>query len=130
MEKKNRRYEIQSRVHVPDMDEIELAASDFSEHTEIRDRFRKNPASDLTGQASVFSSLQLKSMKTEMEMLANAVAQEEKEGDAPDFQEEEAQVTANKEEECILSSETQREEPLTSADIDEADIIEACDVLE
>ncbi len=82
MENGNKRYEITSRVRVPDMDEIRRAASDFSESPSDesnKDFIARNAKNFLPLVKKEKLAPQLDSIKKEMVQLANVVAIEEQE---------------------------------------------------
>lgn len=82
MENGNKRYEITSRVRVPNMDEIRRAASDFSEHSSDesnKDFIARNAKNFLPLVKKEKLAPQLDSIKKEMVQLANVVAIEEQE---------------------------------------------------
>lgn len=82
MENGNKRYEITSRVRVPDMDEIRRAASDFSEapsDESNKDFIARNAKNFLPLVKKEKLAPQLDSIKKEMVQLANVVAIEEQE---------------------------------------------------
>lgn len=81
MEKKKKRYEIESKVRVPNMDEIQLATSDFNEaavHEEQNHDFIARNAKHLVpiDDNDIYNP-QLNNIKKEMLQLAMAVASEE-----------------------------------------------------
>ena len=80
MDKKKRRYEIHSRVRVPDFEDIRKAASDFSEVPEEQknDFVTRNTKHFISTDDSKNLNPQLTDIKKEMVQLAMAVASEEK----------------------------------------------------
>ena len=80
MDKKNRRYEIQSNVRVPNMDDIQRAASDFSEaREELKNDFiARNAKHFITTDDKAKYVPKLNEIKEEMVQLAMVVASEEK----------------------------------------------------
>jgi hypothetical protein len=80
MDKKNRRFEIQSKVRVPDMEDIQKAASNFNEVTDEqnRDFVARNAKHFISTNDSDKFEKHLSEMKKEMEQLAMAVASEDK----------------------------------------------------
>lgn len=79
MDKKNRRYNIQSKVRVPDMDDIQRAASDFSDaHEELKHDFVARNAKNIipTDEKDKYVP-QLNEIKKEMVQLAMVVASSE-----------------------------------------------------
>ncbi len=84
MEKK-RRYEIQTNVRIPDMEEIRLAAANYKEPVETEDSKAdsnsKGFATQRVPRLPKYEA-QLSSIKNEMEALANKVAIEEQEKEA------------------------------------------------
>jgi len=84
MEKK-RRYEIQTNVRIPDMEEIRLAAANYKEPVETDDPKADSKSKGLATQRVRHLpkyEAQLSSIKNEMEELANKVAFEEREKEA------------------------------------------------
>jgi len=81
MDKKNRRYEIQSNVRVPDMNDIQRAASDFSEAKEElkHDFVARNAKNFIPTDDKAKYVPKLNKIKEEMVQLAMVVASEEKE---------------------------------------------------
>lgn len=81
MDKKNRRYEIQSNVRIPNMDDIQRAASDFSEAQEElkHDFVARNAKNFISTDDKAKYVPKLNEIKEEMVQLAMAVASEEKE---------------------------------------------------
>jgi len=81
MDKKNRRYEIQSKVHVPNMDDIQRAASDFSEAKEDlkHDFIVRNAKNFISTDDNDKYIPQLNEIKKEMVQLAMVVASSEAE---------------------------------------------------
>ena len=79
MDKKKRRYEIHSRVRVPDFDDIRKAASDFSEVSEEQknDFVARNAKHFISTDDSNNLNPHLMDIKKEMVQLAMAVASEE-----------------------------------------------------
>lgn len=79
MDKKNRRYEIQSKVRVPNMDDIQRAASDFSEAQEEQkhDFITRNAKHFITTDDKDKYVPQLNEIKKEMVQLAMVVASAE-----------------------------------------------------
>src|ERR1035437_5758531 len=80
MDKKNRRFEIQSKVRVPDMEDIQKAASNFNEVTDEQnhDFVARNAKHFIATNDSDKFEKHLSNMKKEMEQLAMAVASEDK----------------------------------------------------
>jgi len=81
MDKKKKRYEIDSKVRVPNMDDIQMAASDFNEaavREEMNHDFLARNAKHLVpiDENDKFNP-QLNNIKREMLQLAMAVASEE-----------------------------------------------------
>lgn len=81
MDNKNRRYEIQSNVRVPNMDDIQRAASDFSEAKEElkHDFVARNAKNFISTDDKAKYVPKLNEIKEEMVQLAMVVASEEKE---------------------------------------------------
>ena len=82
MEKKKRRYEISSKVRIPDMDDIQRAASDFNEarlSEEQKNDFISRNAKHVVSAGEEKYNPMLNSMNKEMLQLAMAVASEESE---------------------------------------------------
>lgn len=81
MDNKNRRYEIQSNVRVPNMDDIQRAASDFSEAKEElkHDFVARNAKNFIPTDDKAKYVPKLNEIKEEMVQLAMVVASEEKE---------------------------------------------------
>jgi len=81
MDKKNRRYDIQSKVRVPNMDDIQRAASDFSDvHEEQKNDFvARNTKNIIPTDDKDKYVPQLNEIKKEMVQLAMAVASSESE---------------------------------------------------
>ncbi|MEI8198441.1 MAG: hypothetical protein WCG21_00115 [Eubacteriales bacterium] len=79
MEKKNRRYEIQSNVRIPNMEDIQRAASDFSEvQEEVKHDFVTRNAKNIISKDDKAKYVpKLNEIKEEMVHLAMAVASEE-----------------------------------------------------
>lgn len=79
MDKKNRRYNIQSKVRVPNMDDIQRAASDFSEAQEEQkhDFVARNAKNFISTDDKDKYVPQLNEIKKEMVQLAMAVASSE-----------------------------------------------------
>ena len=79
MDKKNRRYNIQSKVRVPNMDDIQRAASDFSDaHEEQkRDFVARNARNIIPTDEKDKYVPQLNEIKKEMVQLAIVVASSE-----------------------------------------------------
>lgn len=94
MEKKKRKYEILSSVQVPDIEEIQKAASDYSEVSslDVADNTVKKmgrfPIVDTKPQFDT----ELNSIKKEMQKLAVAVAKEEKENEIDTESDEESAI--------------------------------------
>jgi len=80
---KKRRYDIPTNVRIPDMEEIRLAAANFTEPPEADDPKSGSgvPAVQRVRRVPKYEA-QLSSIKTEMEQLANKVAIEEEEKEA------------------------------------------------
>jgi len=80
MDKKNRRYEIQSNVRVPNMDDIQRAASDFSDAREEfkHDFIARNAKYFIPADDKAKYVPKLNEIKKEMVQLAMVVASEEK----------------------------------------------------
>ncbi len=82
---KKRRYEIQTNVRIPDMEEIRLAAANYKEPVETEDAKAdsnsKGFATQRVRRLPKYEA-QLSSIKNEMEALANKVAIEEQEKEA------------------------------------------------
>jgi len=79
MDKKNRRYNIQSNVRVPNMDDIQRAASDFSETQEEQkhDFVARNAKNFISTDDKDKYVPQLNEIKKEMVQLAMVVASSE-----------------------------------------------------
>ena len=79
MEKKKRKYPIHSTVRIPDMDEIQIAASDFEDDAifDVADSSVKKSAKFPTVDAKPQFDAELSSIKKEMQKLAVVIANEE-----------------------------------------------------
>jgi hypothetical protein len=101
MEKKKRKYPIHSTVRIPDMDEIQNAASDFDEDA-ILDAadpsVKKSPKYPTVDSKPQFDA-ELSSIKKEMQKLAVVIANEELSKEVveqePDAQAEDSSGEAN-----------------------------------
>lgn len=102
MEKKKRRYEISSKVHIPDMDDIQKAASNFNEaHTSDgpkNDFIERNAKHVVSANEEKYNPM-LNSMKKEMLQLAIAVASEESEN-----RETQEETELNEQEEMLAAA--------------------------
>lgn len=80
MEKKKRRYEIHSMVLVPDIEEIQKAAADFTDESQIENyesEMKKSARFPTVDPRPQFDA-ELSTIKKEMQKLAIAIANEEK----------------------------------------------------
>ena len=79
MEKKKRRYEIHSTVLVPDIEEIQKAAADFTDESQIENyesEMKKSARFPTVDPRPQFGA-ELSTIKKEMQKLAVAIANEE-----------------------------------------------------
>lgn len=83
MESKKKKYEINSMVRVPDLDDINKAASDFNERQaadeQNRDFIARNAKHLISAEESSKYSPKLSNIKKEMQQLAMVVASTESE---------------------------------------------------
>ena len=110
---KKRRYEILTNVRIPDMEEIRIAAANFSEPVEADDKKAVSNSKGYPVQRARHVpkfEAQLSSIKNEMEQLANKVAIEEEEKETA-----EAEAAATLESETPDGPET-ASEPDTAAE--------------
>jgi len=79
MEKKKRKYEIQSSVQFPNMEEIQKAASDYSEESigDVQEKTTNKSGRFPTVDTKPQFDAKLSSIKKEMQQLAVAIAKEE-----------------------------------------------------
>jgi len=105
MEKKKRKYEIQSSVQFPNMEEIQKAASDYSEESigDVQEKKINKGGRFPTVDTKPQFDAELSSIKKEMQKLAVAIANEEGNKEVPSDSGEEDSETSVEEDAAAMN---------------------------